>query len=279
MRSQSTLLLTAEDGWGDTVRPRLDALGADLARIKAIRVPLVFDEIGLQKLETVLRFYKPDLVVVDPLVAYFGGKRDLHRANETREVMARLANLAQRYRCAIVCIRHLTKSTRSKSVYRGIGSIDLTAAARSVLLVGEHPEKGRGFVHIKSNLAPKGLAIGFTLEGGKFEWTGISFLTARTSWRMREKGSPWRSLSSSSLPLYRRVRYLPGRSMLWPKSRVSLRRLSKERSEISRFKATKRALEVGGSGSFLLGRKPLTTSAPKRATTLCRKVTPFEEGQ
>ena len=178
-RCESTLLMTAEDGLGDTVRPRLDALGADLTRVKAVDQPLIFDDAGLQGIENALRAWKFDLVIVDPLVAYLSGSVDLHRANEVRQVMARLADLAQRYRCAVLCIRHLTKGTRSKSIYRGMGSIDLTAAARSVLLVGGHPEKGRGLVHIKSNLAPLGPAIGYTLDGGKFEWTGLSNLTAQ----------------------------------------------------------------------------------------------------
>ena len=63
---------------------------------------------------------------------------------------------------------HLTKSVRSKSIYRGMGSIDLTAAARSVVLVGTHPEKGTGMCHIKSNLAPLGPSLGYTLDAGKF---------------------------------------------------------------------------------------------------------------
>ncbi len=174
---EATLLMTCEDGLGDTIRPRLDALGADLTKVKAVDQPLVFDDVGLQGIENALRAWQFDLLIIDPLVGYLGGSVDLHKANEVREVMARLADLAQRYRCAVVCIRHLTKSTRSKSIYRGMGSIDLTAAARSVLLVGGHPEKGRGLVHIKSNLAPQGPAIGYTLDAGQFEWTGISNLT------------------------------------------------------------------------------------------------------
>ena len=176
-RCESTLLMTCEDGLGDTIRPRLDALGADLDRVKAVDQPLIFDDAGLQGIENSLRAWQFYLLIIDPLVGYLGGSVDLHKANEVREVMAHLADLAQRYRCAVVCIRHLTKSTRSKSIYRGMGSIDLTAATRSVLLVGGHPEKGRGLVHIKSNLAPQGPAIGYTLDAGQFEWTGISSLT------------------------------------------------------------------------------------------------------
>ena len=178
-RCESTLLMTAEDGLGDTIRPRLDALGADLPRVMAVDQPLTFDDAGLQGIENSLRAWNFDLLIVDPLVGFIGGSVDLHKANEVREVMARLADLAQRYRCAVICIRHLTKSTRSKSIYRGMGSIDLTAAARSVLLVGGHPEKGRGMCHIKSNLAPFGPTIGYTLDAGQFEWTGISNLTAQ----------------------------------------------------------------------------------------------------
>jgi hypothetical protein len=109
-----------------------------------------------------------------------GASVDLHRANETREVMAALAALASRYRFACVMVRHLGKSNKDNPLYRGMGSIDLTAACRSVLLVGRDPEdpSKRGFVHLKSNLAPIGEPMGYTLKDGHFEWLSSCDLTA-----------------------------------------------------------------------------------------------------
>lgn len=176
----NVLLLTAEDGLGDTIRPRLDAMGADLQRVFSLDGPIVFDDPGLKELDETIGRTGAALVVVDPLVAYLGAGVDLHRANETRAVMARLAAIAAKHDCAIVLIRHLTKSGKDKSIYRGLGSIDLTAACRSVLLVGRDPDDPHraALVHIKSNLAKTGASQGFTVENGRFEWTGPSALTA-----------------------------------------------------------------------------------------------------
>ena len=91
---------------------------------------------GLAAIEETMVQVQPAAVFVDPFVADIGAKVDFHKANETREVLAALAAIADRRRCAIVLIRHLTKGSRDKSIYRGIGSIDITAACRSVLLVG-----------------------------------------------------------------------------------------------------------------------------------------------
>jgi hypothetical protein len=94
--------------------------------------------------------------------------------------MARLALMAGKYHCAIVAVRHLTKGGKDKAIYRGIGSIDFTAACRSVLLVGSDPDDSnrRAMVQIKNNLAEMGCSIGYEIRDGKFSWTGISTLTA-----------------------------------------------------------------------------------------------------
>jgi putative DNA primase/helicase len=134
------LLLSAEDGLADTIRPRLDAMGADCGMILAIARRITLDLPGCLELDQVLMNEKPRLVVIDPLFAYTGATVDIHRANEVRDIMARLAALAARHHCAIVCIRHLTKAGQERSIYRGLGSIDLTAACRSVLLVGADPQ-------------------------------------------------------------------------------------------------------------------------------------------
>lgn len=176
----NTLLLTAEDGLGDTVRPRLDAMGAELGHIFPLSGDLVFDAPGLALLEQAIQQTSARLVVVDPLVAYLGATVDLHRANETRAVMKQLAAIAERHHCAIVLVRHLTKSGKDHAIYRGLGSIDLTAACRSVMLVGCDPNDATraALIHIKSNLAAKAASLGFTIADGVFKWTGPTTLTA-----------------------------------------------------------------------------------------------------
>jgi hypothetical protein len=94
--------------------------------------------------------------------------------------MSQLAEIAEVYAVAILAVRHLTKGGALKAIYRGLGSIDFTAACRSVLMAGCDPDNDqkRAIVQIKSNLAAKGNAIGFELKNGSFYWTGESDLTA-----------------------------------------------------------------------------------------------------
>ncbi|MDF9408268.1 MAG: DNA repair protein RadA [Pelotomaculum sp. PtaB.Bin013] len=179
------IYLTAEDGIADTLRPRLDAVKADVENIYAITGTQdesgdnAFSFADLALLDGMAEALKPALVVIDPLQAFLGASIDMHRANEVRPLLARLAALAERHKCAMLCIIHLSKATASKSIYRGMGSIDFTAAARSVLLAGSDPQdtKRRALVHIKSSLAAAGQSQGFEL-GDNFFWTGISELTA-----------------------------------------------------------------------------------------------------
>lgn len=173
------LLASAEDGLGDTIRPRLDSMGADVKNIHAIKGALNFEQTGINTLGDYIEKIKPVLTIIDPLVAYIGAGVDIHRANETRAVMAKLAELAEQYSVAILAVRHLAKGGTSKPIYRGLGSIDIAAACRSVLMAGYDPDdpQKRAVVHIKSNLASMGCAIGYELREGGFYWTGESDLT------------------------------------------------------------------------------------------------------
>jgi hypothetical protein len=185
--AQSVLYMTAEDGLGDTLRPRLDGLGADVSRV------VVLDGIrgkegkhteftlqDLDVLEEALSEVKPALVVVDPIQGYLGADVDMHRANEVRPLLAGLARLAERFGCAVVAIRHLRKSASDRAIHRGLGSIDFAAAARSILLVAEEPGNSlrRVLAHSKSNLAPAGSSLTFDIRDGAFTWTGESDLSA-----------------------------------------------------------------------------------------------------
>ena len=118
---------------------------------------------------------KARLVVLDPIQGFLGAEVDMHRANEIRPLMKRVAVLAEKYHCAIILIGHMNKNSNGKSSYRGLGSIDFQAAARSVLIVGrikDEPEI-RVVCHVKSSLAPEGKSIAFRLDKDTgFEWIG-----------------------------------------------------------------------------------------------------------
>lgn len=179
MKSGTVLIMSAEDGLADTLKPRLELLSANNKNIFALPDPVRFDEEGVEDIEDYVEQIRPSLMIVDPLVAYMGGDVDLHKANETREVMARMSRLCEKYHMAGLAVRHLTKGGRDKSIYRGIGSIDLTAAARSVLMVGRNPDDpndSRVICHLKSNLAPLGQPIGYALTRKSkrpFSWQGV----------------------------------------------------------------------------------------------------------
>ena len=166
---------TAEDGLADTIRPRLDALGADCSRIMVIdesnRELTLCDERIKQAIEKI----GAKLIVLDPLQAYLGANVDMHRANEVRPVMKRLAATAEQTGCAIILVRHINKLQGQKSGHRGLGSIDFQAAARSVLVVGRTKDDPtiRVVAQDKSSLAPEGESIAFALDAENgFQWKG-----------------------------------------------------------------------------------------------------------
>ena len=169
------LYQTAEDGLADTIRPRLDALGADCSRV------LVIDEskrelsLSDERIRQAMEETGAKLLVLDPLQAYLGAEVDMHRANEVRPILKRLGSVAEQMGCAVILIRHLNKMQGQKSGHRGMGSVDFQAAARSVLLVGRTKEDPqlRIVVPDKSSLAPEGESIAFALDPEQgFQWKG-----------------------------------------------------------------------------------------------------------
>ena len=175
MEPVNVIYQTAEDGLGDTIKPRLMAAGADCSRVLVIddrEQPLTMLDI---RLEEAIVQTKARLVVLDPIQGFLGAEVDMHRANEIRPLMKRVAVLAEKYHCAIILIGHMNKNSNGKSSYRGLGSIDFQAAARSVLIVGrikDEPEV-RVVCHVKSSLAPEGKSIAFRLDKDNgFEWIG-----------------------------------------------------------------------------------------------------------
>ena len=172
---------TAEDGLGDTVKPRLIEAKADLDRV------LVIDEakreltLSDERIEKAITQNEARLIILDPIQAYMGEKTDMNRANEVRPIFRRLAEVAERTGCAVILIGHLNKAAGGQSAYRGLGSIDFRAAARSVLLIGrvKREPNVRVIVHDKSSLAPEGKPVAFCLDPETgFSWIGEYDITA-----------------------------------------------------------------------------------------------------
>lgn len=181
---------TAEDGLGDTIKPRLIEAGADESRVLNICEDTAPLSLSDERIEQAIRRTDAKLMILDPIQGYIldpiqgyiGERIDINRANEIRTVLKKVAAVAERTGCAIIMVGHLNKAQGSSSAYRGLGSIDFRAAARSVLLVGRLKKEPnvRVIVHDKSSLAPEGKSIAFNLgnEDGFYWLDGYSEISA-----------------------------------------------------------------------------------------------------
>jgi hypothetical protein len=188
---EAVLLLSAEDDLARTIRPRLDAAGADVRRIHfldAVRVggderpPVLPWDLSL--VETTIRELGITLVVVDPFLAYLDSDIDSHRDQDVRRCLHRMKQLAERLDVAIILIRHLNKLIGGPALYRGGGSIGITGAVRSALIVGRDPNDAQTFVlaGVKSNLGPPPVSLAYQLQPvgdvARVVWVGETPLLA-----------------------------------------------------------------------------------------------------
>lgn len=188
------LLISAEDGAEETIRPRLGLAEADLARVSIVEhvespdgdrqwFSLVDD---LEALEHRVREEQIGLVVIDPLMAYLGNANS-YRDQDVRSVLGPLSQMAQRTGSAILLVRHLNKSTAASPTHRPGGSIGITAAMRSELLVSVDPNDATSRTRVlapsKSNLASPASSLLYRIEGesdgpARVEWIGKSSSSA-----------------------------------------------------------------------------------------------------
>lgn len=172
---QSVIYQCSEDGAEDTVKPRLMAAGADCKKVAYIiddDKTLTFED---ERIEEIIEKTGARLLVMDPLQSFIPQDGDLHSAGRMRSLLGNLSVIAEKHRCAIVLIGHMNKNNSGKSLYRGLGSIDIAAIVRSVLMVerDEEDAKIRYMYPIKSSLAPEGCAIAFKFDKRHgFQWIG-----------------------------------------------------------------------------------------------------------
>jgi RecA-family ATPase len=191
----NVVFLTSEDHLNFTIRPRLDAMKADPARIVALKGVIYpegdsdfFDVMRhLPALEALLQEAAPvRLLLVDPLTAFLGAT-DQHKNGEVRIALARFNALAERYNCAVIGISHLSKDISRAAIHRTIGSVAFSAAARAVWLISadrDEPERVL-FVPVKMNLAPLAKSLAFRIqdmavvwEDGQFDYEADEVLAA-----------------------------------------------------------------------------------------------------
>jgi hypothetical protein len=165
------------------MRPRLEKAGADLSpgkiHFQGRFKPLTKE--GLQTLEAKVISFKPDLVIIDPLLTYMGKETDTNQFNQVTEFLTYVDELAREHDLCVVCIRHMTKSSGEHAINKGLGSIGFAARARSVLHIGisrDDPEN-IGFAHVKSNWSEKGQTLLYRLVGGsKIEYPKLEWVEA-----------------------------------------------------------------------------------------------------
>jgi len=178
------LYLSYEDGLADTLVPRAQAAGANLDYLMRPEIAPTFEQ--CEALEALIRSVKPALVVIDPVQGFVGSGINWNAVNEVRSVLGQLARMAEAAKTTILLVGHLGKGARSSPLYRVLGSIDFTAAPRSVLLVArenrDNPNSTRVLATLKMNLAPEGEPLAFHIVGedssAHIEWQGSVNTTA-----------------------------------------------------------------------------------------------------
>ena len=171
---------SAEDALNDTIRPRLDSALAACSRVFSIdekNDPLSFTDTRIEK---AIRATCAGLMVLDPLQAYIGANVDMYRANEVRSVLSGLVDIAQRTGCAILLVEHMNKTKGSSAITKGLGSMDITGAARSIMLLGRANDRSPEvfLAHVKCNLASTGPTLVFTVDDNRMIYKGTSDISA-----------------------------------------------------------------------------------------------------
>ena len=184
-RGFNVIFASLEDSWGDTLRPRAEKVGCDLSRLVALigrreedgteRSLTLEDHLDIER--SIVKV-KPALLVLDPISAWLGAGADMNKANEVRDRLIPMTRLAEHHGVTVLLLQHLTKARTDRAIYRGQGSIDFGAAARSILLFGETRPQDKAMVQIKNAFGPKGKAFSYSIDDDGFHWLGETEATA-----------------------------------------------------------------------------------------------------
>lgn len=178
----NVLMLCAEDTVEKTVKPRLQACGANMRKVfflKSTGRPLTFPR-DIERFEQECLELEVGLVIIDPIMSYIGRDVDTHSDQSSREVLNRIKEFAEHNNTSIICLRHLNKRQGDAAIFRGGGSIAFTAASRCNLVVGKHPSEHdiNVLACVKSNLERKPKSLTYAIESietkygsiGKINW-------------------------------------------------------------------------------------------------------------
>jgi len=175
----SVVILSAEDDAADTIRPRLEAAGADISRVYIFEAVRDRDDKGearrrgLNLATDISRIAAKiadlgnvSLLIIDPVSAYLGDI-DSHKNADVRALLAPLADMASRHGVAVVLITHLAKNASAEALLRVQGSIAFAAAARAAWGVARDKDtpSRRLFLPLKNNIGNDQTGLAFAVEG------------------------------------------------------------------------------------------------------------------
>ena len=232
----NVIIISAEDDAADTIRPRLEAAGANLTRVTVI--DMIRDRDGgersfeipgdLDRLEKEIRDRQAVLVIIDPLMAFLPLKVNSWRDQDVRRALAPLAKLAERTGAAILIIRHLNKKENTRAIYRGGGSIGIIGAARSGLLIAPDPEDPeiRVLASMKANLSRRRPSLAFRIVETTIE--GLEGTIPKVKWLGNVEASAESLLNSEGNPRTSAVEFLQRTLRSGPMSAEKVKELARE---------------------------------------------------
>lgn len=172
MQPQRILMLSAEDGLGPVIVPRLKSLDANLENIAVYDEGFALNPEMTQRIMLAVQQFDATIVFLDPLVVYLGGEIDIFKANEVRSILSQLSAIAKRCNIAIVGVHHVKKGSATSLQHKSSGSADLVNGVRSTLLV-DVSKGGQYYMrHVKHNWSKEGPPLAYAFNGDKFRWLG-----------------------------------------------------------------------------------------------------------
>lgn len=186
IRPANCFLFNFEDLKGAVIKKRLEANGADLDRVFIQSRTFDLSKEMVEWLDGEIADKKPRLVILDPIQAFMAGV-DGNSNIDVREFMSRLAEIADKRRCAIICVRHFGKGGQDKAMKKGLGSTDFVGISRNQFGLARRNDEVRGFIvfHMKTNFE-RGQSMLFTMgdadgrvgEQPRIRFEGFTEITA-----------------------------------------------------------------------------------------------------
>ena len=188
----SVIILANEDDASRTIRPRLDAAGADITKVHIVEgvaregadVDMFQLDLDIADLrERALQIGDVKLIIIDPPSAYLGTKVDSYKESDVRGVLMPLGRLAQETGAMILLIVHLNKRVDGGAQQRFSGSTAWTAAPRVGFMVAEDPlTKQRFMLPVKNNIGDDRLGYQYHIEEKLVGYGGQTFKSSYIVW-------------------------------------------------------------------------------------------------